>query len=313
MKGKTILSIILFQLTILAYSQERIERLLPLLGKCDNITIYEDLEYYETDTISERAYSVILMPTEISCLPPQLKDSLISVFEEEIVVVSESDRYHRHKNDEDTLIYNLIYSGNINLNSNAAKKEHNYTTDTHIAARLDVTNEKLTFSYIREGYPQYRVWPRGIIDDTSNSLQRYDAEGLTELFNEIAANNSISKKPIVFDGSNNTSGYCLFQTNHHKKSRSKGIRLEVAPSLAEETYKRMADAIDMASSENQSFGYMRQYNSMNIFFGRKNLGDAFLLHRAADGRVFIFHKEEQEEGYDNYIPKNWYAEDYVEQ
>lgn len=313
MKAKTILSVILFLLAIVAYSQERIERLFPLLGKCDGITVFEDLGYYETDTISERDYSVILMPTEIDCLPPQLKDSLISAFEKEIVVASESDRYHRNKDGEDTLIYNLIYSGEINLNSEAAKTNHNYTTDTHIAARLDVINGKLTFSYIREGYPQYRVWPREIIDDTSNSLQRYDAEGLTKIFNEIAENKSISKKAIVFDGYKNTSGYCLFQTNKYTRSSSKGTRLEVPPSLAEETYKKMADAINMITVTNQCFSFSQGKNEIDIIFGKDWQKDAFLLHRAADERVFIFHKEQQEEGCDNYIPQNWYSEDYVEQ
>lgn len=302
-------------LAVITNAQERIERLFPLLGKCEGIPLRESIYQQETDSVPDKSYDVLLMPVEIKSLPPGIKDSIIAAFEYELSIASESDRYQKRRGSEDTLSYSLIYDKeeqmmNAMYNSDGVF-QHHYTTDIYIAAKLDVINGQLFLSYVREDSPKYWVWPRDIVYETSPSTQRHDAAELTILFNEIAVNSAVNKQPLSFDGSKNTCGYCLFQTIKYGKSRSRGIRLEVPPSIAESVYAKMADAINKVIFTGCSYSFSQEKNDIGINFGKDWQGEAFLMHRAADGRVYIFHKEPQEEGYDNDIPRNWYSEDYL--
>ena len=143
-------------------------------------------------------------------------------------------------------------------------------------------------------------------------MQEKNTEQIAIVFSEIATNSAVIKQPLSFDGSKNTSGYCLFQTNKFKKRRSKGVRLEVSSSLAEDAYAKIAAAMNKATFTGRDFLLSQEKNNIDIVFGKDCRGDAFLVHRAEDGRVYLFHKEPQEEGYDNAIPQNWYSEDYLE-
>ena len=317
MTNKNIITtiILFFLCAYYGYSQSRIERLLPLLIDCDKINSIENIEKkIEGDSISIN-YILIGLPTPIEMVSQSVKDSLIAAFEYEYVIATESDRYHKRGKSGDTLSYALIYY-DTEFNNITGKKLN--ATDYGIAgldvnavANLDFKGNNMMFDYYIEGIPRHRAQLENTI--IKQKSEEETIAMLVGVFKEIAENNSIIKKAIVFDGSKNTSGYCLFQTNCHGKSRSKGVRLEVPPSLAEETYKKMADTINIITVTNQCFSFSQSKNNIDIVFGKEESGDAFLLHRAADGRVFIFHKEKQENGYDNYLPRNWYAEDYVEQ
>lgn len=302
-------------LAVTVSAQESIERLFPLLGKCEGVHLYESINQQETDSVPDKDYSVMLLPVDVNSLPQGIKDSIIAAFDYELSKASESDRYQKHCAGADTLSYSMIYYRECQTNNDThipgGVFEHHYTTDIYITAKLDVINGQLFLSYVREGSPKYWVWPRDIIYEASPSTQRHDAAELTILFNEIAVNSAVNKQPLSFDGSKNTCGYCLFQTIEFKKCRSRGIRLEVPPSIAEDVYAKMADAINKVIFTGCSYAFSQEKNDIGINFGKDWQGEAFLMHRAADGRVYIFHKEPQEEGYDNDIPRNWYSEDYL--
>ena len=286
-------------------AQERIERLFPLLGKCEGLEIYEFLINNENDTIPGTDFTVVLMPTETERLPAGIQDSILSAFEKELPKASESCRYQKRGNNKDSLSYSLIYAKEIIVTGRCRNIE------MFTMATLDIANRKLSLTYNSEAIPDFQVY--GIRGNKSigDDLQKYDAEMLAMIFNEIAANSVVIKQPLSFDGSKNTCGYCLFQTIEFKKCRSRGIRLEVPPSLAEDAYTKMADAMNKAALTGYNYSLCQEKNAIHIFFAKDMRGEAFLMHRTEDGRVYLFHKEAQEEGYGNAIPQNWYSEDYL--
>lgn len=292
-------------LAVTVSAQESIERLFPLLSKCEGVELYEFLDNNEKDTIPGIDYTVVLMPTETDRLPARIQDSILSAFEKELSNASESCRYQKSGNNNDTLSYSLFYAKEIMV----AGKRRNIKQFT--MATLDICKGKLSLTYYSEAIPNFQVYGIKGKKSIGDDLQKYDAEMLATIFNEIAANSVVIKQPLSFDGSKNTCGYRLFQTTEFKKCRSRGIRLEVPPSIADDVYAKMADAMNKVIFTGCSYAFSQDKNNIGINFGKDWLGEAFLMHRASDGRVYLFHKEAQEEGYGNDIPQNWYSEDYL--
>lgn len=292
-------------LAVTISAQERIERLFPLLGKCEGLEIYEFLINNENDTIPGTDFTVVLMPTEIERLPAGVQDSILSAFEKELPKASESCRYQKSGNNNDSLSYSLIYAKELVVTGKCRNIE------MFTMATLDIANRKLSLTYNSEAIPDFQVY--GIRGNKSIgvNIQKYDAEMLATMFNKIADNNMVEKKTLCFDGTKNTCGRCLAQSPGYVNCRSKGTRLEVPPSLAEDAYTKMADAMNKAALTGYNYSLCQEKNAIYIFFAKDMRGEAFLMHRTEDGRVYLFHKEAQEEGFGNDIPENWYSEDYL--
>lgn len=309
-------TIILFFLCVCdSYSQSRIEQLLPLLIDCDSINAVEFMDNNTEGSNGTANYVMIVLPTSIEKIPRSVKDSLIAAFEHEYFVASESDRYHKRGKTGDTLSYALIYDGRYENESGSLRvKVGDYGTKGYkvsATANLDIKGKNLMFDFYMEGSPQHRIQLKNKYELPSKSSEEEIITMITAVFDEIATNSAVIKQPLNFDGSKNTCGYCLFQTIKYGKSRSRGIRLEVPPSIAEDVYAKMADAMNKATFTGCSYDFSRKKDDIDIIFGKDYVGEAFLMHRASDGRVYLFHKEAQEEGYGNDIPQNWYSEDYL--
>ena len=119
-------------LAVTVSAQESIERLFPLLGKCEGVPLYEFIDQQETDSVPDKDYSVILLPVDVNSLPQGIKDSIIAAFDYELSKASESDRYQKHCAGADTLSYSLIYYREGQTNSDThipdGVFEHHYTT-----------------------------------------------------------------------------------------------------------------------------------------------------------------------------------------
>ena len=312
-----ITTIILFLLSVCyGYSQSRFERLLPLLLNCDSINAVEFIDNNLEGSNGTRNYVIVVLPTPIERIPQSIKDSLVAAFEHEYFVASESDRYHKRGNTGDTLSYALVYDGAYEkepggLRVNAG--DYGVTgLNVSAAANLDIKGKNLMFDFYMEGSPQHRIQLKNKYELPSKSSEEEVIAMIAAVFDEIATNSAVIKQPLNFDGSKNTCSYCLFQTNKYAKSYSKGVRLEVPPSLAEDAYTKMGAAMNKVTFTDCSYDLSQQKNDVSIIFGKDCRGDAFLVRRAEDGRVYLFHKEPQENGYDNALPQNWYSEDYLE-
>ena len=258
---------------------------------------------------------MIVLPTSIEKIPRSVKDSLSAAFEHEYFVASESDRYHKRGKTGDTLSYALIYDGRYENESGGIRaKVVDYGAKGHkvrATANLDIKGKDFIFDFYMEGRPKHRIQLKNKYGLPSNISEEETRARIKTVFNEIAANSSVIKQSLCFDGSKNTCGRCLFQIIKYKKIRSKGTRLEVPPSIAEQAFTKMANAMNKATFTDCSHDFSRKKDDIDIIFGKDYLGEAFLMHRASDGRVYLFHKEAQEEGYGNDIPQNWYSEDYL--
>lgn len=309
-------TIILFFLCVCdSYSQSRIEQLLPLLIDCDSINAVEFMDNNIEDNNGSRNYVIIVLPTPIERIPQSIKDSLIAAFEHEYFIASESDRYHKRGKTGDTLSYALVYNrGYDNESGRKIAIAGDYSGnryDARATANLDIKGKNLIFDFYLEGSPRHRLQLKNKYGLPSNISEEETRARIKTVFNEIAANSSVIKQSLCFDGSKNTCGRCLFQIIKYKKNRSKGTRLEVPPSIAEQAFAKMANAMNKATFTDCSHDFSRKKDDIDIIFGKDYLGEAFLMHRASDGRVYLFHKEAQEEGYGNDIPQNWYSEDYL--
>ena len=308
--------VLLLLCALVGHSQSRFERLLPLLLNCDSINAVEFIDNNLEGSNGTRNYVIVVLPTPIEKIPQSVKDSLIAAFEHEYFTADESDRYFKRGKAGDTLSYALAYEGAYEKESDGLRvKAGDYSTKGYkvsATANLDIKGKDLMFDFYMEGSPQHRIQLKNKYGLPTESSEEEIIAMITAVFDEIAANSAIIKQPLSFDGSKNTSGYCLFQTNKFKKCRSKGIRLEVPPSLAEDAYTKMADAMNKVTFTDCSYDLSQEKNKIDIIFRKDCRGEAFLMHRAKDGRVYLFHKEPQEDGYDHAIPKNWYSEDYLE-
>ena len=307
---------LLFLLSVCyAYSQSRIERLLPLLLDCDSINAIEFIDNNIEDNNGSRNYVIIVLPTPIERIPQSIKDSLIAAFEHEYFIASESDRYHKRGKTGDTLSYALVYNREYDNESGRqiaiAGDYSGNKYDARATANLDIKGKNLIFDFYLEGSPKHRLQLKNKYGLPSNISEEETRARIKTVFNEIAANSSVIKQSLCFDGSKNTCGRYLFQIIKYKKIRSKGTRLEVPPSIAEQAFAKMANAMNKATFTDCSHDFSRKKDDIDIIFGKDYLGEAFLMHRASDGRVYLFHKEAQEDGYGNDIPQNWYSEDYL--
>lgn len=291
--------------TLAAHAQQNIERLLPSFATLENVKVTELVDNGVWSQYEDPYYSVLIENAPIEIIPTWLVDSLITAFEKELPLATESDRYQKHSEQGDTLSYTLAYNGTINPADDKTRlnvMNHHYSQHITAAAALDIENKTLRFHYNKIGKVKGRIWvPTSVHHGT-----------LLEIFNEIAQENQSIVVPVSYDiNDGNGSGNWEYMNSHYGYVRRHGKRIEVPKDKADDLFQRLFAAIIESSQTQDTFSCSLTCNEANIAFGKQWSGEVFCLRRLKDGRVFILHVEKPDKPCDLAIPHNWHEVDRI--
>lgn len=291
--------------TLAAHAQQNIERLLPSFATLENVKVTESIDNGVWSRYEEPCYSVLIENAPIEMIPTWLVDSLITAFEKELPLATESDRYQKHSEQGDTLSYTLAYNGTINPTNTQSRlnvMNHHYSQSITAAAALDIENKTLRFHYNKIGKVKGRIW---------TPTEHYHGS-LLDIFNDIAQDDQSKVVSVSYDINNgNDSGNWEYMNSHYGYVYRHGKRVEVSNDKAEGAFRRIFAAIVEAAQTLDVFSCSLSRNEANIAFGKQWSGDVFCLRRLKDGRVFILHVEKPDKPCDLAIPHNWHEEDKI--
>ena len=291
--------------TLAAHAQQNIERLLPSFATLENVKVTELVDNGVWSQYEEPYYSVLIENAPIEIIPTWLVDSLITAFEKELPLATESDRYQKHSEQGDTLSYTLAYNGTINPADDKSRlnvMNHHYSQRITAAAALDIENKTLRFHYNKIGKVNGRIWaPTAVHHGT-----------LLEIFNEIAQESQSKVVPVSYDiNDGNGNGNWEYMNSHYGYVHRRGRRVEVPKDKASDCYQRLFAAIIEAGQTQDFFSCSLSRNDANIAYGKQWSGDVFCLRRLKDGRVFVLYVEKPDKPCDLAIPYNWHEVDSI--
>ena len=304
-KIKILLLVWVTTFTLAAHAQQNIERLLPSFAILENIKVTESIDNGVWSQYEAPFYSVVIENAPIERIPAWLVDSLITAFEKELPLATESDRYQKHCEKGDTLSYTLAYNGTINPADDKSRlnvMNHHYSQSITAAAALDIENKTLRFHYNKIGKVNGRIW----------TLQANQQGTLLDIFNEIAQESQSKVVAVSYDINNgNSSGNWEYMNTHYGYVYRYGKRVEVPKDKANDLFQRMFAAIIEAAQTQDVYSCSLSRDDANIVFGKQWSGEVFCLRRLKDGRVFVLHVETPDKPCDLAIPHNWHEVDRI--
>ena len=299
-KIRPILLVWTIMLTLTGNAQQSIERLLPAFAGLNNIDVKESIERGTWSQYEEPFYSVLIQNAPIDKIPTWLVDSLVTAFERELPLATESDRYQKHSEQGDTLSYTLAYNGAINpadSHSRLNVMNHHYSQSIKVAAALDIENKTLRFHYNKVGAIQHLIWKLPTESDKTPA----------DIFNEIAQGKEVKTIPVSYDIDNGDGhGNWQYMNNNYGYVHRKGHRIEVPVDRAADVFQRMFAAIAAMGQTQDTLSCSLSPSEANIAFDKQWSGDVYCLRRLDDGRVFVLHVEKPDKPCDLAIPYNWH-------
>ena len=287
-------------LTLSAHAQQNIERLLPAFATLENVKVTESIDNGTWSQYEAPFYSVVVENVPIEMIPAWLVDSLITAFEKELPLATESDRYQKHSEQGDTLSYTLAYNGTINPVDDYSRLNvinHHYSQSIKVAAALDIENKTLRFHYNKLGTVQHRIWQ--LSTESNNTL--------ASIFNEIIQDKDVKTVAVSYDIDNGDGdGIWQYQNSNYGYVHRHGHRIEVPVAKANYVFQKFFAAIANNSLKTDTFSCSLSRNEANIAFGKQWSGDVYCLRRLNDGRVFVLHVEKPDKPCDLAIPYNWH-------
>ena len=292
--------------TLTAHAQQNIERLLPSFAILENVKVTESIDNGVWSQHEDPFYSVVIENAPIERIPAWLVDSLITAFEKELPLATESDRYQKHSEKGDTLSYTLAYNGTINptdYKSRLNVMSHHYSQSIKMAAALDIENKTLRFHYYNKvGIINHRIWGASIVSHNS----------LTDIFNEIIQEKQFKTVPVSYDIDNSDgSGKWQFMNSHFGFVHRQGLRVEIPSAKANDIFTRMFTAMSEVGKTHTTFYSSLSNDEAYVVFDKHGIGEVFCLRRLADGRVFVLHIEKPDNPCDLAIPYNWHEVDRI--
>lgn len=291
--------------TLAAHAQQNIERLLPSFATLENVKVTESIDNGVWSQYEAPFYSVLIENAPIEMIPTWLVDSLITAFEKELPLATESDRYQKHSEQGDTLSFTLAYNGTINPADDESRlnvMNHHYSQRITAAAALDIENKTLRFHYNKIGKVKGRIWVP----------TEHHHGSLLDIFHEIAQDGQSKVVPVSYDiNDGNGSGDWEYMNSHYGYVHRHGKRVEASNDKADGAFRRIFAAIVEAAQTLDVFSCSLSRNEANIAFGKQWSGDVFCLRRLKDGRVFILHVEKPDKPCDLAIPYNWHEVDKI--
>lgn len=292
-------------LTLSAHAQQNIERLLPAFATLSNVKVTESIDNGTWSQYEAPFYSVVVENVPIEMIPAWLVDSLITAFEKELPLATESDRYQKHSEQGDTLSYTLAYNGTIHpadSHSRLNVMNHHYSQSIKVAAALDIENKTLRFHYNKVGTVQHLIW----------ELPKKPDKTLADIFNEIAQDKTVKTVPVSYDivGGDGHGNWQYMNSNYGYVHR-KGHRIEVPANKAADVFQRMFTAIAAMGQSQEVLSCSLSPGEANIAFGKQWSGDVYCLRRLDDGRVFVLHVEKPDKPCDLAVPYNWHEVDRI--
>jgi len=299
-KIRPILLVLMAMVSLAVNAQQSIERLLPAFARLNDVDVTESIERGTWSQYEEPFYSVLIQNAPIDKIPTWLVDSLITAFERELPLATESDRYQKHSEQGDTLSYTLAYNGTINpadSHSRLNVMNHHYSQSIKVAAALDIENKTLRFHYNKVGTVQHSIWQ--LPTESNNTL--------ADIFNEIAQDKAVKTVPVSYDivGGDGHGNWQYMNSNYGYVHR-KGLRIEVPADKAADVFQRMFAAIAAMGQTQDTLSCSLSPSEANIAFGKQWGGDVYCLRRLDDGRVFVLHVEKPDKPCDLAIPYNWH-------
>ena len=299
-KTRYFLLVWMAMLMLAGRAQQNIERLLPAFAQLHGVDVTESTDNGTLFEYEEPFYSVLIQNVPIDRVPAWLIDSLVTAFERELPLATESDRYQKHGPQGDTLSYTLAYNGKIkpvDENSRLNVMNHSYSRSITAAAALDIEHKTLRFHYNKVGTVYQRIW----------QFPAASRSALSDLFQEIARDEEAKVTPVSYDIDNGDGhGYWLYHNNHYGYVHRRGSRVEVPAVGAADVFQRMFAAIAAIGQGQEVFSCSLSRNEANVAFGREWGGDVYCLRRLDDGRVFVLHVEKPDKPCDLAIPYYWH-------
>lgn len=292
--------------SLASHGQYNIERLLPAFAQLKDADMKETIDNSTLFHFKEPLHSVVIFSVPIDKMPASLMDSLVTAFERELPLATESDRYQKHSEKGDTLSYTLAYNGRINPVDNKFHfnvMNHTYSQSITASASLDIENNTLRFHYNKVGKEHpHRIWQFPTGPDQS----------LSDIFNELSQDKDLKVIPVSYDIDNGDyDGDWHYRNDPYGYVHRRGRRIEVPAAKATDVFHRLFSAIVKTSYEKESLYCSLSLNEASLVFGKKWSGDAYCLRRLKDGRVFVLHLEKPKEPSDMAIPKNWHEVDRI--
>ena len=291
--------------TLAAHAQQNIERLLPSFATLENVKVTESIDNGVWSRYEEPCYSVLIENAPIEMIPTWLMDSLITAFEKELPLATESDRYQKHSEKGDTLSYTLAYNGTINPAENKSRlnvMNHHYSQRIKMAAALDIENKTLKLHYNKVGIINQRIWGASAVSHDS----------LTDIFKEIIQEKQFKTMSVSYDIENGDgSGKWVIMNSHFGFVHRKGLRVEIPSAKANDIFTRMFTAMSKVGKSHNTFYSSLSNDEAYVAFDKHGIGDVFCLRRLVDGHVFVLHIEKSDYPCDLAIPYNWHEVDRI--
>lgn len=299
-KIKILLLVWVTTFTLTAHAQQNIERLLPFFAILENVKVTESIDNGVWSQYEDPCYSVLIENVPIEMIPTWLVDSLITAFEKELPLATESDRYQKHSEKGDTLSYTLAYKGTINPADNKSRlnvMNHHYSQHIKMAAALDIENKTLRFHYNKVGIINQRIWGASVVSHDS----------LTDIFKEIIQEKRFKTVSVSYDIENGDgSGKWEIMNSSFGFVHRKGLRVEIPSAKANDIFTRMFTAMSEVGKTHNTFYSSLSNDEAYVAFDKHGIGDVFCLRRLVDGRVFVLHIEKPDYPCDLAIPYNWH-------
>lgn len=304
-KIKILLLVWVTTFTLTAQAQQNIERLLPSFVTLENVKVTESIDNGVWSKYDEPCYSVLIENAPIEMIPAWLVDSLITAFEKELPLATESDRYQKHSEKGDTLSYTLAYKGTINPADNKSRlnvMNHHYSQHIKMAAALDIENKTLRFHYNKVGIINQRIWGASVVSHDS----------LTDIFKEIIQEKQFKTVSVSYNIENGDgSGKWEIMNSSFGFVHRKGLRVEIPSAKANDIFTRMFTAMSEVGKTHNTFYSSLSNDEAYVAFDKHGIGDVFCLRRLTDGRVFVLHIEKPDYPCDLAIPYNWHEVDRI--